>query len=242
MAQDFDSTLPASGVTTFPQLYAILRNHFDAVRSNFSGTDLPPSNITGQIQVRNVSGELWARIYDGSSYVDLCDALEELVNARGSAASLAARLNESLAQDGALKGDAPSSDWWTEEAAAVAYVSASSFTVAGDQRASYTRTTSLQLTQGATVKRYVLSSSYDGGSDLTTVNIGGGVVESDLTVVEYGQIPGNEPRRPFQGFLPINPVLFSDAYVEEESLAFGWVDVGEYGIELNATLTVAEIP
>jgi hypothetical protein len=48
MSQTYNPTNPEDGVTTFGQLYGIIRNHIAAAISNFSGTAFPSSPVAGQ--------------------------------------------------------------------------------------------------------------------------------------------------------------------------------------------------
>lgn len=68
MSQVFDSSKPESGVTTIGELYAILRNHQEAIRSCFSGTSSPSSPATGQLWFDTANEILKA--YNGSAWVD----------------------------------------------------------------------------------------------------------------------------------------------------------------------------
>jgi len=52
MAQNYDPKLPASGQTTFGELYQILRDKFEALRSSFSGTSFPLNPVAGQVCYR----------------------------------------------------------------------------------------------------------------------------------------------------------------------------------------------
>jgi hypothetical protein len=82
---------------------------------------------------------------------------------------------------------------WALEAAAVAYASAGSFTVAGDRSAAYLPNRAIKLSNGATtVKGYVSSSGYSSGTGLTTVQTAA-AVPAGLTAVYLGQEIANAP-------------------------------------------------
>ena len=68
---------------------------------------------------------------------------------------------------------------WINDANTWTYASASTFTVAGDQRATFTKGTRLKWTQTTVKYGVVASSSYNAGTDTTTVTI---VVNTDYTI------------------------------------------------------------
>lgn len=107
MSQEFNPIKPESGVTTFGQLYQLLRNHFDAVRSNFSGTSFPTNPTTGQPCYRTDYNPHRLYIYDGTSWVDQSNALNnlqivinEVGNARGSFTNLDDRISSIVDDEG----------------------------------------------------------------------------------------------------------------------------------------------
>lgn len=85
--------------------------------------------------------------------------------------------------------------WWHKESSAVAYASSSTFTVTGDKTGVYVEHRAVRLTQDTDTAGHVLSSSYDSGSDETTVEVIC-AVDSGLSEVEYGQIPDSAPLSP----------------------------------------------
>ena len=191
MAQNFNPTKPESGVTTFGILYGELINNFVALSTCFSGTAYPTGNagpFTGQLCYRTDLEML--KKYNGVSWEDI-DAgsvvNDEVVAARGSAASLDVRLDVAINEDGTLKGDAPASAWWTEESQTPTYVSGTQFTVPTDLTAIYTIGRPLKFDGVAGAPKYsrVLSSSY--GAPNTTVNINDSVLDGSLSAVHYGQ-------------------------------------------------------
>jgi hypothetical protein len=184
-------------VTTFGELYQILRDHFAALRSGFSGTGFPSSPVQGQVCLRTDRGTYGAfYVYSGnvavgeSGWISLESIQPEIVTARGSAASVGARLGVALNADGTLKTTPPAGGWWTAEAGAVAYATASTFTVAGDKTAIYLARRAVTLDGAAA---HVVSASYSAGPDATTVEVEGAAVPDPLTAVEYGQPPTSAP-------------------------------------------------
>ena len=188
---------PESGVTTFASLYGALNACLAALRSQFSGTSAPADPVQGQMFFNTDTSRVYQ--YDGSAWVDLTDHLPaftavetEVEDARGSAASVDARISVAINPDGTLKGDAPATGWWTEESETPSYDTASTFTLPGDLTAVYTPWRAVRLTQTADDQGHVVSSSYNGGGDVTTVTVTC-AVDAGLSLVEYGQEPGNEP-------------------------------------------------
>ena len=197
MSQTFDANKPQTAVTTFGELYQILRDHCAALRSGFSGTGFPSSPVQGQVCLRTDRGTYGAfYVYSGnvavgeSGWISLESIQPEIVTARGSAASVGARLGVALNADGTLKTTPPAGGWWTAEAGAVAYATASTFTVAGDKTAIYLARRAVTLDGAAA---HVVSASYSAGPDATTVEVEGAAVPDPLTAVEYGQPPANAP-------------------------------------------------
>lgn len=78
---------------------------------------------------------------------------------------------------------------YQQEQATIAYVGATSFTVLGDVTAFYTEGRILRYNQDNTKIGIVASSSYNGGSGLTTVVTNYGTVPASLTHVEIGIMP-----------------------------------------------------
>jgi hypothetical protein len=208
MSQDFST--PVSGVTKFGELYAVITNALNSVRSCFAGAAFPASPVQGQACFRTDTLRFY--IYSGSTWVDLTDYLpafkaikSEVASARGSAATLEARLDVAINNDGTLKGDAPASSWWTDEADTVVYVDASSFTVAGDKTAIYTVNRAISLEQTTDTVGRLTGALYDDGSDLTTVTVDC-AVDDGLTGVAYGQPVDNYPAHAHAaGDLPSSP-------------------------------------
>lgn len=78
---------------------------------------------------------------------------------------------------------------YQQEQSTIAYVGATSFTVLGDVTAFYTQGRILRYNQDNTKIGIVASSSYSGGSGLTTIVTNYGTVPATLTHVEIGIMP-----------------------------------------------------
>lgn len=141
--------------------------------------------------------------------------LEEIIAARGTAASLNARISVTINEDGTAKSPIPASGWWTEEPDTIAFVSANSFTVSLDKTAIYTQNRAIKATVTAgTVYSHVVSSSYDSVTGTTTVTIRDSVLDSGLSAVYYGQDPN------------------SDAYVEAAVVPLGGKTGGDLKVDI----------
>jgi hypothetical protein len=196
MSQNFSPL--QSGVTVFGDLYGIINNNIDAIRSQWSGTSAPGSPAIGQpfYNITNNTVTIW----NGSTWQDLAEAsitvltlMNEIVTARGVTDSLNDRLSVSINDDGTLKGDAPVGTWWMTEPDAVSYSDSSTFTVSGNKTALYVPDRAVHLYQTSDAFGYIASSTYDGSSDVTTVTLTQPVIDSGLIGVEYGQPPLNAP-------------------------------------------------
>jgi len=212
---------------SFPGIYTA---NYDAIRSQWSGTSAPGSPVVGQPFYNTTTGTI--TIWNGSAWTDIANTstavlanTAELLAARGTAASLDARLSVSINDDGTLKGSAPVSDWWMTEADAVAFVDGTSFTVAGDKTAIYLTDRAVYLDQTTDDWGYVVSSSYSVGNDETTVVVTEAVVDSGLTAVEYGQPPNNAP----------NSLVSADIGVTVQGY-----DADTMKSDVSTTLTVAQ--
>lgn len=194
MSQSYEQLV--NGVTTFADLYDKINGSTEACRSDFSGTAFPSSPTTGQTCYRTdldatyrYKGAITGWAVDDPTLVT-----DEVETARGSTATLDARLSVAINEDGTLKGDAPSSDWWTVEADDVEYVSATEFTVEGDKTAIYLENRAVYLTQTTSGVAWVSEANAAGSPLVTTVVVKGGVsVDSGLSAVKYGQPDGNQP-------------------------------------------------
>ena len=182
-----------SGSTTFGQLYALLNNNMTTLASQFSGSTFPANPTTGQPCYRTDKNPPVWYIFNGTTWEDGAMAsaivtalLAETQKARGTAATLDARLDVALNADGTLKAPTPAGGWWTQETGAIARVSASIFSVAGDRRQIYTALRAVRLAQNTDADSHVVSCSYAAESDLTIVTIDDSVVDVGITTVFYG--------------------------------------------------------
>ena len=67
MTQAYDPLKPISGTTTFGGLYQIIRDHFAAAISRFSGTSFPAGPVQGQMCFRTDRGTYgYAYVYSGN--------------------------------------------------------------------------------------------------------------------------------------------------------------------------------
>lgn len=192
-----------SGVTTFGQLYGILNASLETLRTQFSGTAFPGNPTAGQACFRTDLSPARLYVYDGNSWADFSSfspsvvALQnEVALSRGTAASLQARLGISINPDGTLKGNAPVGNWWAVETETVERVNDTSFSVVGDKTAIYTDKRALLITQGnLSLYGYTLgNSTYDSGTNKTTVQVAEVTISVSLSQVEYGQPPQNAPK------------------------------------------------
>lgn len=195
MSQTYDSTKPESGVTTFGGLYQIIRDHLAAAISSFSGTAFPANPAAGQPCYRTdrltTAGAPKCYRYTGnaalgeSGWVEDTEATtigEEVIAARGTKASLDARLDVALNEDGTMKVSTTlSPSQWYDPELTPTYVSGTSFTVVGDQRDIYVARRRLKIgITGATIYAEVSSATY--GAPNTTVVIGNNSAAIDNTI------------------------------------------------------------
>ena len=186
MSQVYDSTKPQSGVTTFGQLYAILRDHFAAVISNFSGTTLPTNPTIGQHFALTAGGYvIKVYMYTGNPS-DVTDGYTgwtespisnygiglEIAMARGSKLSLDQRLDVAMNEDGTLKAGTSlnPSQWANLIGQTFTYMSTTQFQVTGDQRDIYlpTRRLKINLAAGYYMTE-VVSATYSAPNTLVTI-------------------------------------------------------------------------
>ena len=190
-----------SGVTRFDQLYGILNAWLDVLMSNFSGAQFPANPTTGQFCYRTDMTPPRLYQFDGRAWGDPAEKmpavdalLKELSAARGTAASLEARLDVALNDDDTLKNPLPAAGWWTQEADAVARMSDNQFTVRGDKRQIYRPRRAVRLEQNTDASAYVIGAAWQDMADVTVVSLSAPVVDTGLSGVAYGQEVGNEPR------------------------------------------------
>jgi hypothetical protein len=86
------------------------------------------------------------------------------------------------------------SSYWSRESAVVARVDGTQFTVVGDQTLRYVQYRSVHAIQTTSAYGFVVSSSYSGGTGLTTVVVEGLTIDAGLVAMEYGQDPTSAPK------------------------------------------------
>ena len=204
MSQTYDKTKPAAGVTTFGQLYQVLRDNVDAAATLFAGASFPANPDAGRPCFRTdrltTNGVPKLYVYTGlpllgeTGWVELSANSvvgEEIVNARGSKSSLDQRLDVALNEDGTLKAATTlnPSQWFKPTGWTWTYVSSTSFKVVGDQTDIYKSLRRLKANLGAsTVYSEVASSSYSAGPDETTIQILDAVLDNTLVDVEHSLV------------------------------------------------------
>lgn len=85
------------------------------------------------------------------------------------------------------------SNGWASEGAAVARLSGTQFTVAGNKVAIYQTNRALQVTQTSSGFGYVAAATYASGTNLTTVTVVGISLDAGFTGVALGQAIENAP-------------------------------------------------
>lgn len=164
MSQAFDVTKPATGVTTFGALYALLRANFEALNTCHSGTTEPASPVNGQYFFNTTTGKL--SVYNSGwkeVLVEDYGMAAEVEAARGSHASLDARLDAQINEDGTLKAATTlNPSQWYDLSVASGWISTTSFRALGaDYTTVYYPTRRLKINQtGGTYYTEVVSSSY----------------------------------------------------------------------------------
>ena len=198
MAQNFQELV--SGSTTFGNLYGILNDNLEALRTWWAGTSFPSNPTAPQVCIRTDYSPWRVFLYDGNDWQDITDFMPDFVdletevhNARGSASKLRDFLLVAHNEDGTLKSDAPAGSWWMNDADFVEQIASDQFTTSTDKTHIYVPDRPVQATQSSIVYGYVASSSYDSGTDKTTVTVRDMTLESDLSDVAYGQEPENMP-------------------------------------------------
>jgi len=178
MSQGFLALEPVTGSRTFGSLYAILRTNFQALQSAHSGTSWPTSPIGGQLCWRTDYSPRKLFIYNdlSSAWDEMVLATAglglELIAARGNHASLDARLDAQINEDGTFKASTASGlnpSQWYDLTVASGWVSSQSFKAMGANYTSVyhpTRRLKVNRDTGAYYTE-VVSSSY--GAPDTTV-------------------------------------------------------------------------
>lgn len=235
MSQTFDSTKPISGTTKISQLYQIIRDHNDALRSNFSGATAPSSPVEGQFwedtddhKVYRWSGSAWSEVVIADVGMGL-----EIVGARGSCATVDTRLDRALNEDGTLKASSTlnPSEWTTIATGyTFAYSNTTTFTVSGDQTAVYYPTRRVKaLLTGGNVYSEVYSATYASGTGLTTVVIDDAVLAATLPASQGIEHSLFRPTK-------------DDGALNQEMLRFNITTAtGTYTIDMNDSVVLGNV-
>ncbi|MBW8001780.1 MAG: hypothetical protein FVQ80_07120 [Planctomycetes bacterium] len=189
MGQTYNVVKPEAGVTIFGELYQILRDHFDAAITNMVGAAAPGSPAEGWTWYDSVNDKMQA--YDGASWRDIdynTSVYTDVLNSRGTAASLDARLDVSINEDGTLSGSSPAGAWWTAGTSPWAYVGqAVQFKENGDKRSVYTIGRAIKLNGVTGAPQYSSVTAVAYAAATTTVTLKDGIVSSSMTTPEFGQ-------------------------------------------------------
>jgi len=199
MSQVFDILKPISGTTKLSQLYQIIRDHDQAIRSSFSGAVAPATPVAGQLWEDTANDKLfiytsagaWAEVAVANIGLGL-----EIIASRGSHTSLDARLDAQLNEDGTLKAATTlNPSQWYDLTIASGYVSTTSFKAKGaDYTTVYYATRRLKINQvGGAYYTEVASSSY--GAPDTTVVTRDAVVGANAAAFRYASHSIVGPRR-----------------------------------------------
>jgi hypothetical protein len=201
MAQTYDPTLPQEGVTTFGELYGVLKTKFETIRSNFSGTAFPDNPVIGQTCYRTDLNKYY--VYSGDVSLgtngwieitsELSAVIQEVINSRGTKSSLDQRLDVVLNEDGTLKTDVVAyQSEWIKPSLTFTYVAANQFSVEGDQTDIYYAGRRLKINLSTSfVVTEVYTSTYDSTNNITTVITVDSVIDDTLVSVEHALIHSN---------------------------------------------------
>ena len=202
MSQNFEKLVLATaedGGTTFGALYPLLNASLEALRTCFSGTEWPLKPTIGQSCLRTDIGTKPGTLYTYSGDMTLGSSgwiesalvnktvaalVKEVAAARGSAATLWARLDTSLEQDGSLKSEATASVKQWDVINDCVWMGENQFSTLGDQTDALVPSRALRFTDsdGFVTYGYVESSEY--GTE--TLAITSCAVPEALAKVEYG--------------------------------------------------------
>jgi len=222
MGQTYDSTEPESGVTTFGELYQILRNHIDAAITNMVGTSAPGSPSEGTTWYDSANDRMY--VYTGSAWKDIdynTTTYDEVVDARGSAANLDARISVSLNDDGTLSGNTPGGSWWGTGTTPWRYYSTVQWEENGDMRSVYTIGRAVYITGTASPGHsYVTACAYSGTSTIITLK--DAILDASMDTPQYGQ-----PHHNYHHKMPWTRVLWSNSATSRDTCADDMVLVSD---------------
>ncbi len=195
MSQTYDPTKPISGDpgtgTPMSGWFQIMRDHFEAVRTGFSGTAFPtdPTPVEGQRASRTDEHKYY--IYNGTAFKEIAVSGvglgAEIENARGTKPTMDQRFDVAHNEDGTLKAETTlNPSQWHEPSLTFTYVNTTTFTVNGDQTDIYKPTRRLKVNLTAsTAYSEVVSPTYNSGPDTTSVLILDAVLGATLVSVEH---------------------------------------------------------
>lgn len=194
MAQTFTSTEVTTTTNVFGDNQS-QRTNENTLRSNFSGATQPSDPVVGQHWYDTGNNKEWQ--YNGSAWVPIdtnSTTQVDVSNAKGSLTNLTSYLRVAHNDDGTLKtSPATAIDEFKDNALVITYVSPTSFTVPTDLTSIFTDNRKLKIyLESSTVISYVVSSSYNSGTNVTTVVMGDAVLDSSVTSVKYSIIQYGE--------------------------------------------------
>ena len=241
MSQVFDILKPISGTTKLSQLYQIIRDHDQAIRSSFSGAVAPATPVAGQLWEDTANDKLfiytsagaWAEVAVANIGLGL-----EIIASRGSHTSLDARLDAQLNEDGTLKAATTlNPSQWYDLTIASGYVSTTSFKAKGaDYTTVYYATRRLKINQaGGAYYTEVASSSY--GAPDTTVVTRDAVVGANAAAFRYASHSIVGPRRASFGDGAVSYAMIGNKTVASPVDTYT-VLVGDDIVLANGTFTV----
>ena len=200
MAQDFKHDRDYQNLI-FGNMGQALREDFDSLLSNFSGSTAPINPVVGQPWY-DTSNDILKR-FNGNEWVEIdknTKLYNDLMNAKGTKDSLWERLAVSLNEDGTLKNNLEENmTEWIDSGLTPTYVSGNEFTVMGNQTDIFVQFRKVKATLDAsTVYSSVLSSSYDNNNDETNIVLRENVIDDTINKIEHGLIkPNNNGSLPF---------------------------------------------
>jgi len=240
MSQVFDPLKPISGTTKLSQLYQIIRDHNDANRSNFSGAAAPANPVVGQLWEDTGNDKLF--LYTASGWSEITVANSglglEIINARGSLASLDQRFDVSQNEDGTLKASTSlnPSQWYTNTVASGIASSTSFISYGSNMTTTYHPLRRLKINRsGGTFFTEVVSSSYGGGN--TTVVVRDAVIIATLISVEHSIVA---PRKATAGDGSVSYEMIANKQVAQPTTTYT-VLIGDSVILADGTFTITGI-
>lgn len=179
--------------------------NYATLRSNFGGAIFPTSPTTGQHCLRTDRGELIDGVKSGLLYLFMGDTnigesgwitsdqtsplLAEIENARGTKLSLDQRLDVTLNEDGTPKGTVTSGNQWVLGGYAFTYTSSTVFITTGNTTDIFLTKRRVKVNLSASVAySEVLTATYDGGQDETTITLVDTILDNTLVSVEHALI------------------------------------------------------